>query len=768
MAGFYAVQTDTEANQVSFEIQNYPQGSPIFMESTEEIESFISCINLYYRLMVKWNMDLCTSLSSPSLKFLTELKIHGPIGGKYSYSKIDSKMNITTDKITSVGTFIIRQCEKIYDIYYIDIVTKTNQQIETYKINGETEKWKLYDKDGELSGEFEDLIDLAKSIKIEDGRYFRLPPSEYDKSPLLLLCQTGTKSVPSTPVVAASGLRGANPHVLNAVDDLRLYKWEEKNFGDGVFTRMKAEHIQPGKKNAEVTLKILKPTEISTRLLDFMKLADKWAKLDLSEIVKMHGITLQNPISLVLESIKFGPLDEFLRSHRYRKHVILLNLVETAYSLAKALHYLQEKQIVHGRIRCSSLEVTQFLPENNDFFVKLGDPGLPYNYTEKDIPWIPIEDYENLNASRNNMKADIWAYATTLWEIFSRGITPIVENPMEYFMSGRRLQKPTECNNLPRLYEHIMKSGWDQDADRRFSPQKIFTLLLEYKTLLSRHYSIPTTSRESTKVTPKMNGTPKNGKIKVNGSIDNYYGGLSLLSRETDHTYIGSNPSTSFTTNYIDNSSIASNGGGSSQMSLLHENSSTSSQSTVNAFDDDDFLFQYSEIPGVLAIGDATTNLIFQGKIGSGNFGTVFQGCMEIDNEGEKIEKPVAIKCFKITESNAQQKDILREAKIMKSLKHENIVEIYDYCDNPLLIIMEKMSQSLLSYLPSNQPNLVVENLLHFALDIAKGMYYLEQKNIVHRDLAARNVLVNFNNSVDYFDTKCKIAGKFPYIHLCK
>jgi hypothetical protein len=115
-----------------------------------------------------------------------------------------------------------------------------------------------------------------------------------------------------------------------------------------------------------------------------------------------------------------------------------------------------------------------------------------------------------------------------------------------------------------------------------------------------------------------MNGHPKNGKIKSNGPSDNnYYGGNSIVSRETDHTYIGSNPSTSFTTNYIDNSSIASNGGGSSQMSLLHENSSTSSQSTVNAFDDDDFLSQYSEIPGVLAIGDATTNLIFQGKIGS-------------------------------------------------------------------------------------------------------------------------------------------------------
>lgn len=98
---------------------------------------------------------------------------------------------------------------------------------------------------------------------------------------------------------------------------------------------------------------------------------------------------------------------------------------------------------------------------------------------------------------------------------------------------------------------------------------------------------------------------------------------------------------------------------------------------------------------------------------------------MEIDNDGDKIEKPVAIKCFKITESSTQQKDILREAKIMKSLKHENIVEIYDYCEHPLLIIMEKMSQSLLSYLPSNQPNLSVENLLHFALDIAKVMLFV-------------------------------------------
>lgn len=309
------------------EIQNNPQGFPITMDSRAEIESFVSGICGYYRLMVKWNMDLCSQLSSPTLEFLNhpDRKIHGPIGGAYSYSKIE-------EKNSSIGSFIIRQCEKVFDTFYIDIVTKENQP-ETFKITYKPagDRWTLHLNDNNECKDFDELLDLARSIPT-NGSYFRLPPTPYDKSPKLLLCRP-----PSKLTKELGNVRSSNPLLLRAVDDLLLYRGSQKDCSDGHFTRMKAEFNQPNGKRMNVTLKILKPTEVN-RLSDFVMLADKWAKLDLSEIVKMHGITLHQPISLVLESIQVGPLDEFLRKHR--KDITLLDLVETSYTLAKALHYL--------------------------------------------------------------------------------------------------------------------------------------------------------------------------------------------------------------------------------------------------------------------------------------------------------------------------------------------------------------------------------------------------------------------------------------------
>jgi Janus kinase 2 len=300
----------------------------------------------YFKLIITFFLKFSSSpslkLHPPrdlSLKLLNELKIHGPIGGTYSYSKLE-------DRNSDVGTFIIRQCEKNYETFYIDIVTKENQT-ETFKIfydgTNDVDEWRLIENDNDKGTVFTNLIDLAKSIPL-DGRskYFRLQPSPHDKSPLLLLCQTSAKMMSTTAAMSSttlSGLKGKNPTLLNAADDLLLYKKEQRDYSDRIFTRMKAElNKASGRKKTNVTLKILKQSEVSTRLTDFCKLADWWGKLDLSEIVRLHGITLHQPIALVLESISHGPLDEFLRSHKDK--INLLNLVETATSLAKALHYL--------------------------------------------------------------------------------------------------------------------------------------------------------------------------------------------------------------------------------------------------------------------------------------------------------------------------------------------------------------------------------------------------------------------------------------------
>lgn len=40
------------------------------------------------------------------------------------------------------------------------------------------------------------------------------------------------------------------------------------------------------------------------------------------------------------------------------------------------------------------------------------------------LPWIPIEYHTSMQLAASDFKADIFAYATTIWEIFSKGIKP--------------------------------------------------------------------------------------------------------------------------------------------------------------------------------------------------------------------------------------------------------------------------------------------------------------------------------------------------------
>lgn len=37
------------------------------------------------------------------------------------------------------------------------------------------------------------------------------------------------------------------------------------------------------------------------------------------------------------------------------------------------------------------------------------------------VHWIPVECYTNLDYAKRSTAADVWAFATTLWEIFTFG-----------------------------------------------------------------------------------------------------------------------------------------------------------------------------------------------------------------------------------------------------------------------------------------------------------------------------------------------------------
>lgn len=111
---------------------------------------------------------------------------------------------------------------------------------------------------------------------------------------------------------------------------------------------------------------------------EFLRLAEKWSNLFSPELIKMYGFTLTSPYTLVMESTRIGSLDEFLQKH-HRPQVSVKNLIEASLTLARALHYLQENNMIHGRIRCASLYVVRH--DEDNLIVRLGDPGFRKSYT---------------------------------------------------------------------------------------------------------------------------------------------------------------------------------------------------------------------------------------------------------------------------------------------------------------------------------------------------------------------------------------------------
>ncbi|KAM3852024.1 tyrosine-protein kinase FRK isoform 1-T1 [Vipera latastei] len=128
-------------------------------------------------------------------------------------------------------------------------------------------------------------------------------------------------------------------------------------------------------------------------------------------------------------------------------------------------------------------------------------------------------------------------------------------------------------------------------------------------------------------------------------------------------------------------------------------------------------------------------------RLGSGQFGEVWEGLWN-------NRTPVAVKTLK--PGSMDPKDFLREAQIMKNLRHPKLIQLYAVCtlQDPIYIVTELMRHgSLLEYLQNDAGSRIhLPEQVDMAAQVAYGMAYLESQNYIHRDLAARNVLVGDHN----------------------
>jgi len=134
-------------------------------------------------------------------------------------------------------------------------------------------------------------------------------------------------------------------------------------------------------------------------------------------------------------------------------------------------------------------------------------------------------------------------------------------------------------------------------------------------------------------------------------------------------------------------------------------------------------------------------NYIFIQSIGRGAFAEVFKGMHQTTHE------EVAIKMISRARMRDEEVQIEKEIRILKELKHQNIVNFLDYqkTQNHYYLVFEYCKHGDLEhFIRDNYNGKVPEYAAQkFIQQIVEGIKAMKAKNIVHRDLKLANILVS-------------------------
>ncbi|KAJ6613412.1 kinase-like domain-containing protein [Mycena sp. CBHHK59/15] len=152
--------------------------------------------------------------------------------------------------------------------------------------------------------------------------------------------------------------------------------------------------------------------------------------------------------------------------------------------------------------------------------------------------------------------------------------------------------------------------------------------------------------------------------------------------------------------------------------------------------------FEPNDNTGVLTPSNRTRSELYAivSQVGEGTFGKVYKA----QNTVTKLH--VALKRIRMeSEKEGFPVTAMREIKLLQSLRHENVVRLYEMMvsNGSVYMVFEYMDHDLTGILSQTQFSFTDAHLKSLSHQMLAGLAYLHHKGVIHRDIKGSNILIN-------------------------